>query len=52
LDLVRDENFKIGALQGAGQKFDKPEKMPHNMALDSEGKRRLREEEKLSGAQR
>ena len=50
LDYLRASNFKPGALQDAGQRFDKPTEMPHYMALDSADQRRLTDREESGSA--
>jgi hypothetical protein len=51
LDLLRDPNFKVRALQNAGQPFDKPREVPQYMAVDSADQRRLQHQENPGSAE-
>lgn len=50
LDRLRDPNFKVRALQNAGQQFDKPSEAQHYMALDSADQRLLTTKENPGSA--
>ena len=50
LDRLRDRNFRLPALQDAGQVIDKPPEVEHHMALDSADRRRLHTKETTGSA--